>query len=96
VCRMARIVLRDVDHVQCVQRAHELAKALRDLAGDTVRVRGPAPCPIARLAGRHRQQVELFGDDAATVQRLLTRARNARVVHSGADMAVDVDPTSLL
>jgi primosomal protein N' (replication factor Y) len=94
--RMARIVVRDADHVACVQRAHAVADGLRERAGAEARVRGPAPCPIARIAGRHRQQIEILAPDAATMQRLLARARNEDLIHSGAAMAVDVDPIALL
>jgi primosomal protein N' len=59
-------------------------------------VRGPAPCPIARIAGRHRHQVEIFADTAAELQALLTAARTAGVVRPGAVMAVDVDPIALM
>jgi primosomal protein N' len=71
--RMARIVVRDIDHVQCVRRAHELADALRGLAGATARVRGPAPCPIARIAGRHRQQVEILSASCVSPRSLATQ-----------------------
>ena len=94
--RMARIVLRDEDHVRCVQRAATLADALRRLADESTRVRGPAPCPIARLAGKHRQQVEVLGPTARAVQALLTAGRNEGLVAAGAAMAVDVDPIALL
>jgi primosomal protein N' (replication factor Y) len=94
--RMTRIVVRDEDHVACVATARAVAEGLRTLAPSSVRVRGPAPCPIARLAGRHRQQVELLAPDAATMQRLLTAARNSGVLRPGAPMAIDVDPLALL
>jgi primosomal protein N' (replication factor Y) len=94
--RMTRIVLRDGDHVACVTAARAVADRLRELAGSTVRVRGPAPCAIARLAGRHRQQVELLAPDAATMQRVLTSARNEGVLKPSLSMAIDVDPIALI
>ncbi|MFW6060157.1 MAG: replication restart helicase PriA [Phycisphaeraceae bacterium] len=99
ITRMARIVVRDRDHVTCTERAQVLAAALHEsneAQGHAVRVRGPVPCPIARIAGFHRQQIELIAPDAAKLQRLLTTARNARALGSDAHTAVDVDPVALL
>jgi len=98
--RMARIVVRNQDYEACIEQAKKVAAALyrfnADL-DDAVRLRGPMPCPIARIAGYHRQQIELIGPiRGAVLQKLLTAARNARMLHSDAYTAIDVDPVSLL
>ncbi len=102
VTRMARIVVRDRDHVACAERAktlfHHLDAFNRQLGTD-VRLRGPAPCPIARVADFHRQQIELIADPpnpAATLQKLMTALRNTKLLISDMHTAVDVDPVSLL
>ena len=99
VTRMARIVVRQTDLV----KAHELARKLADALvsfnqqlGLGVAIRGPMPCPIARIAGFHRIQIELIADTAATMQKLLTTARNQRLLHADARTAVDVDPVELM
>ncbi len=103
--RMVRIVVRDQDHGACEQRAFDLteslAKYITQLGKGTgaVHLRGPTTCPIARIAGFHRQQIELVATEAeaaATVQKLLTALRNARLVRSDLHTAVDVDPVVLL
>ncbi len=101
--RMARIVVRDRDYGRCRETAEHLAESLRGMAGrprpdatPALSVRGPAPCPISRIAGRHRHQVEVFADTAAELQALLTAARTAGVIRPGAGMAVDVDPIALM
>ncbi len=101
--RMARIVVRDTDYGRCRETAERLAESLHGMAGrprpdatPAIRVRGPAPCPIARIAGRHRHQVEIFADTAADLQSLLSAARTAGVIRPGAGMAVDVDPIALM
>ncbi len=101
--RMARIVVRDADYTRCRRDADRLAELLRELAGTQqpdeaagIRVRGPAPCPISRIAGRHRHQVELFAATAGALQSFLSRARSDGIVRPGAGMAVDVDPIALL
>jgi primosomal protein N' (replication factor Y) (superfamily II helicase) len=110
--RMTRIVVRDEDHVRCISAARELAKRLSLIADQlngsaqygriaesdvvSIRLRGPAPCPIARIADKHRQQIEVLAPTAALMQRFLSQARAADLIKSGEDMAVDVDPTALL
>jgi primosomal protein N' (replication factor Y) len=99
VARMARVVVRDQDHTACMEMVATLAGVLREVnekQGDHVRIRGPMPCPISRIGGFHRQQIELIANDAATLQRLLTAARNAKALKSDNHMAVDVDPMALL
>jgi primosomal protein N' (replication factor Y) len=97
--RMARIVCRDTDLVKCVASATELASHLssaNERLGGAVRVRGPMPCPIARVADFHRQQIELIAPDAATLQKLLADLRSAALVRSDAHTAVDVDPVTMI
>ncbi|MCZ6811626.1 MAG: primosomal protein N' [Planctomycetota bacterium] len=94
--RMVRIVARDSDFTHCVSMARRLDGQLRELADESIRVRGPAPCPIARIAGKHRQQIELLAETPQPLQRLLAAARNEGLIKPGASMVVDVDPISLL
>lgn len=99
ITRMARIVLRDEDHVKCIQAARGLAQSLQQIASsisETIRLRGPAPCPIARIADKHRQQIEIFAPNAGLMQQFLSKARNATLLKSDAEMAIDVDPIALL
>jgi len=100
--RMARIVVRNRDHAKGYEQARELANHLQDAntsLGGGVRLRGPMPCPIARVADYHRQQIELIAPPptaAVRLQKLLTTLRGARLLTSDAQTAVDVDPVSLL
>ena len=96
VTRMARIVLQDADHARGVAAAGRLAESLRGLdpAGG-LRLEGPAPCPIARIADRHRTQLELFAPEAGLLQGVLAGARNRGLLR-GRGVLVDVDPIALL
>ncbi len=96
VSRMARIVIRDADLSRCRATAQHLADELRRLAEPGVRIRGAAPCPIARIAGKHRQQIELLAATATALQRLLTTARRRALIRPGTAMAIDVDPIDLV
>ncbi len=102
ISRMARIVIRDKDHVACYENAKKLARHL-DAANRAlkteVRMRGPMPCPIARIADHHRQQIELIAAPphaAGRLQKLMTELRNSKLLISDATTAVDVDPVALL
>ena len=94
--RMGRIIVRDADLDRATALADRTARGLRGLAGPSIRVRGPAPCPIARVAGRHRRQIEVLADTAADLQALLSAARSAGILRPGAAVAVDVDPIAML
>ncbi|MGA0173036.1 MAG: helicase-related protein, partial [Phycisphaerales bacterium] len=97
VRRMARILLRDEDLASAEAAAKELAARLASLPeSEGLELRGPSPCPIARISNRHRLQIEVLADDAAAIQRLLQRARSERWIRPGEKMAVDVDPVALL
>jgi primosomal protein N' (replication factor Y) (superfamily II helicase) len=102
VTRMARIVIRDKDHLAGYENAKTLARHLeaanRELGTD-IRMRGPMPCPIARIADHHRQQIELIAaapNAAGKLQKLMTSLRNSKLLISDAHTAVDVDPVALL
>ncbi len=97
VRRMARILVRDEDLAAAEAAAKELAARLVSLPESAgIELRGPSPCPIARISNRHRLQIEVLADDAAAIQRLLQRARAERWIRPGEKMAVDVDPVALL
>ncbi|MCH8006465.1 MAG: primosomal protein N' [Planctomycetes bacterium] len=96
VTRMARIVCRDKDYERCRRVACTLAGELKERAAASIRIHGPAPCPIARIAGKHRQQIELLSPTPGLLQDLLTVARNEGLIKAGAAMVVDVDPISML
>jgi primosomal protein N' (replication factor Y) len=96
--RMVRIVVRDRDHVKCYELAMQLAAKLRALREECpgVKVRGPMPCPISRIAGYHRHAIELMALQASELQRMMTAARNRKLLKADARTAVDVDPIAML
>jgi primosomal protein N' (replication factor Y) len=106
--RMTRIVVRHEDHVRCIETARALTSELAALSDQLeaersrsvplspIRLRGPSPCPIARIADKHRQQIEIIAPSAAMMQAFLSKARCGALLRSGTDMAIDVDPIALL
>ncbi len=99
ITRMARIVVRDRDHLKAAAHARDLAGHLGRINHDHnlgVHIRGPMPCPIARVAEHYRHELQLLAPDAGRLQRLMTTLRNARLLKSDQHTAVDVDPVMLL
>lgn len=95
--RMARIVCRDLDLEVAQEAARTIAKVLRERAQALgVSVRGPAPCPIARIGDHHRLQIELIASSRTAIQSLLGSLRGDGLLISDQHTAVDVDPIALL
>jgi len=97
VTRMARIVVRNTSEHAAKNRAAEIAQLLRSVADvNMVMITGPAPCSIARIAGRFRFEVVIVATDASNVQSLLRALRQSHGLKSDAEVAVDVDPVSMM
>lgn len=97
--RMARVVVRDEDLEKARRRSDDLSAAIIEAArglGAPVRIMGPMPCPIARVAGHHRIGIELIAPRATDLHRTLARVRERGLVTSDAHTAVDMDPVALL
>jgi primosomal protein N' (replication factor Y) len=105
--RMVRIVLRDQDvrklHEHGEVLAGELARAIEGSglgvqgSGEAqVRLRGPMPCAIARIAGYYRSQIVLISARAENLQRVLAAVRQKGSLARSDRIAVDVDPVALL
>jgi len=98
--RMVRIILRDQDANRVHQRAAELAAELGDaiarIGADTIQLRGPMPCPISRIAGYHRDQIVLTAPTPGPLQKVLASVRSKSGLTKAHQIAVDVDPVSLL
>ena len=101
--RMARIVCRDPDARAAEQSAAEIARLLRDAANEAnnaassaIRIEGPMPCVLSRVADHFRFGVELTAPDAPTLMTILTNLRSAGLLKSDHKTAIDVDPVSLM
>ena len=97
--RLARIVIRDTDLHKAEGAADRLKAALEEAnkaRDDKVRMIGPAPCPISRIAGHHRLELLLFSQSRAAIQNILADARANGLCKSDAHTAIDIDPISLM
>ena len=97
--RMARILTRDESERSARELGERAAIALREVAtarGLSVRVRGPVPCTISRIADRFRFCVEVVAKNLPELEEVLDGAWNAGALSNNEAMAIDVDPTSLM
>ncbi len=95
--RMARIVCRDKNLASAKEAAAAIADAASSIADEhNIRVMGPMPCPIERIADHFRIAIELSAPDSATLQRAMHVLRAAGVLLGDSKTAVDVDPLALL
>jgi len=99
--RLVRIVIREQDPEKLNTICDKLAAALSDAvaaaaADGSVRVKGPMPCAISRIAGYFRNQVVLTSERADRLQRVLAHLRQGGHLSKADRVAVDVDPVSLL
>ena len=93
--RLARLILRHTSETECADRSSALCEEIRSFSG-VVEVRGPSVCPIARIAGKYRRHIELLADRAADISRVLAEARTRGLLKLGEELAVDVDPMSMV
>lgn len=94
--RMARIVVRDPDPTKAAAHAEELARLISQARTPGLRMLGPAPCPVSRVAGQYRHGIELLAPTALVLQQVLGGLRGAGALKSDARTAVDVDPVALM
>ena len=97
--RLLRVVVRSKDAESSRKAADELARRVEATAAagaPTVRVLGPAECPIAVMAGNARRQVILRSVDAAPARAALSAALDGWKYPASVYVEIDPDPVSLL
>ena len=75
--------------------AGRLDTALKQRQADA-RVLGPAPCPFARLKGRHRFQSQVQGPDGDLLRAAVAEATSDLEPPDAVQWIVDVDPVEML
>lgn len=101
--RMARIVCRDEDFTKATDHAQKIAAALREAlsrrdeaVARTTSIIGPAPCPVSRIGGFHRQELLITSPARLVIQSLLAELRTQGLLVSDAHTAIDIDPIALM
>ncbi len=92
--RWVRIVFSAVNHEKAIVAAHACAKALK--AWDKVKVSGPMPCALERVAGRFRFELIVRDESRKHLPWKLQPLLEKLKVPSGVRRKVDVDPQDLM
>ena len=94
VLRMARFIIRDRTFEHAAGRADSLAARLSSIASTNVVVSSATACVLPRIADLFRFDVIVTAPTSQELQSFLKIAR--KNVHAGRDLAVDIDPISML
>jgi primosomal protein N' (replication factor Y) len=94
---LANIVVRSTNEEDALSRSAALGRLLNP-APEGVRVMGPAPAPVLRVKTEYRYQVLLKTSSRKRLGELLAEVRKFAAAEkwSPANLAIDVDPVTLL
>ena len=96
---MIRIVTRGKSHdltSEFANRVREELSAHLPEGDDTMRIRGPAPAPIAKLRGLHRFHLFLQGKDADAIRSVVETVMGDLEPPDEVQWIADVDPLDML
>jgi len=93
---LARIIVRGAKEAATRALADEIARRLRDVSQDVVRVLGPAAAPMAKLRGQHRVQIQLQSPDGERLRTVIRAATGNVKPPDGVLWTVDVDPWDMM
>jgi primosomal protein N' (replication factor Y) len=94
--RMARLIARGPVESAVYEYLQKLAAAVRQAADPTVRVLGPAPAPIIKIKNLYRFHLQVRCVQARPLQGLMRDVPARLPPPQGVELAVDVDPISML
>jgi len=96
---MIRIIVRGIVEAQTEQFAELIGQRLNEQlldAGDTCRVLGPGPAPIAKIKDRYRYHLLLAGPDGERLRKAVSLATADVKAPEDVQWVVDVDPVDML
>jgi primosomal protein N' len=85
---------READAAREADRLAELLRTSATTQRQTLRVLGPAPCPVARSHGQFRYHLQLLADEIEAIRTVWLSVQPRFTLHKDVDMVVDVDPLS--
>ncbi len=94
--RLVRLIVRGPDEAAALRFIQELDVALAAAAPPSIRRLGPAPAPVSKIRNLYRFHLQLRGPSAKPLQELLRNVLPTVPPPHGVELAVDVDPVSLL
>ena len=94
--RMVRILARGAVEDVVKTYINELGAAIRAEAPKAVRVQGPAPAPTLKIRNLYRYHLRLLAPSPKPLREVLQNPAEKIPVPQGVELAIDVDPVSLL
>jgi primosomal protein N' (replication factor Y) len=94
--RLARLIARGPDEAAVKAFTESLARTLSAACPSTVRLLGPAPAPVMKIRNLFRYHLQLRAPSARPLQVLLHAVLPGIKPSGEVELAVDVDPISLL
>lgn len=94
--RLVRVIGRGPDEPVVRDYMDQLADALRTAAQPNVRLLGPAPAPVLKIRNLFRYHLRLLAPTPRPLQELLHHVPQHVPIPNGVELAIDVDPASLL
>ena len=92
--RMARFIIKDNTFERTAGRADSLRARLQSIEAPGITFSPVAPCVLPRIADRFRFDLTVTSATSQTMQYFLQEAR--KMSKSARDIAIDVDPLSML
>ncbi len=93
--RIVRLISRGEDLLAVRRHLDDLASAFRD-AAPSVRILGPAPAPVEKIKDLYRVHLQLRAPTPRPLQEALQAVLPGHPAPRGVELAVDVDPMSML
>ncbi len=94
--RMVRFVVRDDEFAITAGRADSLYERLLSIATPAIQITAAAPCVLTRIADRYRFDLTASASTARELQLFIADARSRQYIANNRDLAIDVDPISML
>ena len=94
--RIARVLARGESEGAVEACLGALAEALQAANAGDVRILGPAPAPVTKVRDQYRFHLQLRSPTVKAIQALLHNVVAVFKVPAGVEIAVDVDPVSML
>jgi primosomal protein N' (replication factor Y) len=94
--RLVRLIARGPDERGTFDYIKDLAAAIRLAADSSVRVLGPAPAPIVKIRNLFRFHLQLRCPNSRPLQNLVNTVPRHLTVPHGIELAIDVDPITML
>jgi primosomal protein N' (replication factor Y) len=89
---MAGIIVTATDEARAWDVARALARGAQLFRAAGAEVYGPAPAPVARIRGRHRQRLLVKAPKGAALQPALRAWAAAVPCPSTVRVSIDIDP----